>query len=304
MAMLTWEQFMAPVLRVLVDGKTRRFRELTILVADSVGLTDSERDELLASGQERYVNRIGWACSYLHRVGALDKPARGQYLITGAGRNLLTSHGAAITEKLIDTLAVNPASGLTRYVMVNRATPSTGTSVVDAALSPEEQVQDGVGRIHDQVADDLLDRLRAQSPEFFEKAVLDLLIAMGYGGTEGQATRTQLSRDGGIDGIIDQDALGLGRIYVQAKRYAGSNSVGRPEVQGFVGALQGQRSSQGVFITTSRFTSDAGEYARTLSSRVVLIDGERLARLMIQYRVGVQVKQLLAIVDIDEDFFE
>jgi restriction system protein len=271
--MLTWEQFMAPVLRALTDGQTRRFRELAGLVATQVGLTEQERAEILASGQERYVNRIGWACSYLSRVGALDKPARGRYLVTDAGRRLLANHGQALTERAIETLAVDPSTGLTPYVAAERATPSTDAEEADSALSPEEQVQDGVLRIHDQVADDLLDRLRRQTPGFFERAVLDLLIAMGYGGTEGQATRTQLSRDGGIDGVIDQDALGLGRIYVQANRYSDGNSVGRPEVQGFVGALQGQRSSQGVFITTSRFTADAAEYARTLNSRVILIDG-------------------------------
>ena len=140
--------------------------------------------------------------------------------------------------------------------------------------------------------------------EFFEQAVLDLLVAMGYGGADGRATRTQLSNDGGIDGIIDQDALGLSRVYVQAKRYALDTSVGRPEIQGFVGALHGQSANQGVFITTGRFGPKAREYADGVATRVVLIDGQRLAALMIRYGVGVQVRRSVQIVEVDEDFFE
>lgn len=139
---------------------------------------------------------------------------------------------------------------------------------------------------------------------FFEQAVLDLIMAMGYGGAEGSATRTQLSADGGIDGIVDQDALGLSRIYVQAKRYGPDNIVGRPAIQAFVGALAGNQANQGVFITTSRFSADARAFAESVPTRVVMIDGQRLARLMIRYGVGVQVKQTIQVVEIDEDFFE
>lgn len=143
-----------------------------------------------------------------------------------------------------------------------------------------------------------------QEPAFFEQAVIDLLIAMGYGGTEGHGTRTQLVNDGGIDGVIDQDALGLNRIYVQAKRYALDGSVGRPDIQAFVGALHGQQADRGVFITTGRFSSGAIAFTESVSSRVVLIDGARLASLMIHYGVGVQVKRTVQIVEVDEDFFE
>ena len=171
-------------------------------------------------------------------------------------------------------------------------------------LDPEEQIASGVARINADVADQLLTRILAQEPVFFEQAVLDLLIAMGYGGAEGSATRTQLSRDGGIDGIVDQDALGLNRIYVQAKRYAADNVIGRPSIQAFVGALAGNQASQGVFITTSRFSTDARTYADQVPTRIVLIDGEKLTRLMIRYGVGVQVKRIVQIVEMDEDFFE
>ncbi len=174
---------------------------------------------------------------------------------------------------------------------------------METELDPVEQVSEGIARIQADVAADLLARLHAQAPTFFEKVVVDLLVAMGYGGAEGRATVTQASNDGGIDGVIDQDALGLNRVYVQAKRYALDSSVGRPEVQAFVGALSG-RADGGVFITTARFSAGAQEYARTAHSRIILIDGPRLASLMIRYGVGVQVKQTLHIVEVDEDFFE
>ncbi|MDG7000119.1 MAG: restriction endonuclease, partial [Nitrososphaerota archaeon] len=167
-----------------------------------------------------------------------------------------------------------------------------------------ELVEQGIARINNEVASNLLVRLHSQDPVFFEQAVVDLVVAMGYGGADARATRTQLSNDGGIDGIIDQDVLGLSRVYIQAKRYSLDSSVGRPDIQSFVGALQGQQANQGVFITTGRFSSGAIEYAKSVPTRVVLIDGSRLAELMIRYRVGVQVKRTLQIVDIDEDFFE
>jgi len=175
---------------------------------------------------------------------------------------------------------------------------------VESLLDPREQIEAGVARINADVAGQLLERLLDQDWAFFERAVLDLLIGMGYGGAEGSALHTQLSRDGGIDGVIDQDALGLSRIYVQAKRYAPDNVVSRPAIQAFVGALAGNQANQGVFITTSRFSSDAITYAGAVSTRVVLVDGEWLTRLMIRYGIGVQVKQTVQIVEVDEDVFE
>ena len=163
-------------------------------------------------------------------------------------------------------------------------------------------MQSGIERIHEEVATDLLTRLQSREPGFFEQAVVDLLLAMGYGGTSGAGSVTQRSNDGGIDGVIDQDVLGLNRVYVQAKRYKDENVVGRPDLQAFVGALSGKADS-GVFITTSRFSDGAKFYAENVPTRVILIDGKRLARLMIRYGVGVQVKETYKIVEIDEDFF-
>lgn len=212
----------------------------------------------------RYRNRAMWALSYLFRAGAVERPARGQYRIGELGRRLLSEHPDGLTERDLRGLPgyVSP------YVKGAAAAPDSGVVVEEDAtpLDPVEQIETGIARIHAEVAAELLSRLHAQDPAFFEQAVLDLLMKMGYGGTEGTATRTQLSNDGGIDGIIDQDALGLARIYVQAKRYALDSSIGRPEIQAFVGALHGNQANQGVFITTARFSS-APASTRTRSRR-------------------------------------
>lgn len=169
-------------------------------------------------------------------------------------------------------------------------------------MTPIEQVEEGVSRIHDEVASELLERLQGKDPAFFEEAVVQLLLEMGYGGAGGKGSVTQLSHDGGVDGVIDQDVLGLSRVYIQAKRYADGNAVQRPDVQGFAGAVHG-RADSGVFITTSRFSQGAQDFVASTPTRIVLIDGKRLAELMIHYGVGVQVRQTYRIVEIDEDFF-
>lgn len=305
MATPTWDQYMAPSLRVLADGEVHRFREVARAAADLLGVTEEQRAILIPSGQEQYTNRGGWALSYLARVGAVTRPSRGRYQITDIGRQLLADHPEGITEKDLRALSGDPNAPHTFKAFPAPTSTELPPEVVEeTTLGPEEQIAAGVARINEDVADQLLTRILAREPVFFEQAVLDLLIAMGYGGAEGKATRTQLSRDGGIDGIVDQDALGLSRIYVQAKRYALDNAVGRPEIQGFVGALHGNAANQGVFITTGRFSAGAQEYAASVPTRVILIDGERLAALMIRYGVGVQVKQTVQIVEVDEDFFE
>ncbi|WP_231855605.1 restriction endonuclease [Tsukamurella pseudospumae] len=297
---------MAPVLRELLPGAVVKRRDLEELVIAAEQLTDEERGETLSSGQLKYRNRIGWATSYLGRVGAIARPARRQYAITDVGRKLLADHPAGITEKDLRALAGDPTAPHTWKALRARE-GKVGTVEADPApvsdLDPEEQISDGIARINATVADELRTRLHDNSPGFFEDTVVALLVAMGYGGAGGKATVTQASNDGGIDGIIDQDALGLSRVYVQAKRYAPDNSVGRPELQAFVGALSGKADS-GVFITTGRFSKGAIEYAEIVPTRVILIDGARLAELMIRYGVGVQVKQTLKIVEVDEDFFE
>ena len=254
----TWDKYMAPSLQVLEDGEIQRFRDVTGAAAALLGVTKEQREILIPSGQQQYLNRGGWALSYLNRVGAVERTSRAHYRITDIGRKLLADHPDGITEKDLRALSGDPNAPHTfKAFPVNARTTAYEVTETDTTLDPREQIEAGVARIHADVASDLLMRLHAKEPVFFEQAVLDLLIAMGYGGAEGRATRTQLSNDGGIDGIVDQDALGLSRIYVQAKRYALDASVGRPEVQGFVGALHGNAANQGVFITTGRFSGSS-----------------------------------------------
>lgn len=287
---------MAPSLRILSDGLDHRARDIREAVADELSLTEEARHELVASGQRRWENRANWALSYLARYGAAQRPARATYQITQAGRDLLEQRPQHITVHDLEDI-LGPPIG-------TPVGPVDGVEEVLAEIDPIEQIETGVARLQASVGAELLARLHSQDPAFFEQAVLDLLMAMGYGGAEGKATRTKLSNDGGIDGIVDQDALGLSRIYVQAKRYAIDASVGRPEVQAFVGALHGNQANQGVFITTGRFASGARAYVDSVPTRVILIDGQRLAALMVRYGVGVQVRRTVQIVEVDEDFFE
>ncbi len=299
--MPVWSGFLTPVLEVLTDGQVWRKRELHTAVEDHVGLTAEQRAEVLPSGQGRADNRIGWALSGLYRGKLVDKPARATFVITDAGRALLAAHPDGITKQIL--------KGLPEYrdytpVRSGSSNGDTAEPSIDEEVDPLEQIERGVERLHAEVAADLLARLRGQHPDFLEHSVLDVLVAMGYGGTEGRATRIGGSGDGGVDGVIDQDPLGLERIYVQAKRYAADNAVGRPEIQAFVGALHGVGAARGVFITTSAFTSGAREYAQNIGTRIILIDGQRLAELMIRYGVAVQTRQIFTVVEVDEDYFE
>ncbi|MFZ2165374.1 MAG: restriction endonuclease [Propionibacteriaceae bacterium] len=302
----TWEGFMVPTLAALEDGSIRGRREIYARAADVVGLTDAQRAVVISSGKPTYSNRIGWALSQLFRVGALTKPSRGNYQITEAGRQVLAQFPNGITENELDRLGEDPNSPIRPYVPSDRArqAPEVALGTQETRLDPTEQIGQGIARIHADVSKELLERLLGKEPAFFEQAVVDLLLAMGYGGTDGTGAATRLVNDGGIDGVIDQDVLGLNKVYIQAKRYSVGNTVGSPELQGFVGALSG-KADRGVFITTSSFTKAAIEYAeRQSTSRLILIDGARLTDLMIRYSVGVQVKNTLRVVEVDEDFFE
>ena len=294
--MPTWEGFLVPVLQVLSDGQVRGRREMSDLVTNHVGLSAEQRTEMLESGQPKADNRVGWALSALALSDAIDRPRKGQYVIAERGRSLLQQHPNGLVERVLFP------DGRARWKVPVVSTVSADTA--PSTLDPVEQIEQGVNLLHAEVATQLIDRLRVQEPAFLEQAVLDLLVAMGYGGAEKQVRRLGGSGDGGVDGVIDQDALGLDRVYVQAKRYAADNSVGRETIQAFVGALHGRHASRGIFITTSRFTPQAVEYAATINARVILIDGDRLARLMIQYGVGVQTKHTYRVAEVDEDFFE
>lgn len=304
----SWDQFMVHVLRIQSDGEVRILRDLISAVADKVGLSSEQSAELLGSGQQVVANRIGWAASYLTRVGAMARPARGKYVLTAFGREFLNQHPETITEADLRSVAKEGDEWWINRTRQQRTGDQDAESAAEAGadglLDPTEMISKGIELVHGNVKAELIERLTASEPAFFEQAVVKLLVAMGYGGTGGQAAATRLVNDGGIDGVIDQDILGLNKVFIQAKRYAPDNTVGRPEVQAFVGALSG-KAEQGVFITSGRFSAGAREYSeRDARVRIILIDGPHLVDLMVKFRVGVQVKHSVDLVEIDEDFFE
>lgn len=303
MAIPTWDRYMIPSLQALSDGQVHRRRKVVLAAADSLEISEEDRAETIWSGEPRYLNRGNWALTHLSKAGAISSPVRTMWQITDEGRRLLAKYPQGLSEADLRAESGEAYAHFLQPPPIDAA-PVPDAENEDHELTPLEQVEAAQQRNEELVAEELLRRLHEREPAFFEQAVLDLLMAMGYGGSFGTATRTQLSNDGGIDGVIDQDALGLSRIYVQAKRYAPGNTIGSPDVQGFVGALHGAQASQGVFLTTSSFSTGAVRYAEAVPTRVVLIDGPLLSQLMIHYGVGVQVKRNVQIVEIDEDYFE
>jgi restriction system protein len=298
-----WHEFMHAVLRVLSDGRTRTRRELIAEVLDEESITEAQRAVLLASGQSSAENRIGWAMSDLTRATAVAKPERGRFTITELGRQLLAANPHQITKSILR--AVPAYNDYEPQRQTTAATTASGPQVIeDSELDPTEQIESGIELLRADVATDLLKRLQDRHPDFFEEAVVKLLLAMGYGGAENRGRRIGGTGDGGVDGVIDQDALGLDQIYIQAKRYAADSTVGREAIQSFVGALAGRGATRGVFITTSRFSTQALDYARAIPTRIILIDGKQLTDLMIRHSVGVQVAKTYTVVEVDEDFFE
>lgn len=270
-------------------------------VATRLGLSDSDLAELLPSGRQTiFTNRVAWALSYLKQAGLAESPRRGSYRITERGRIVLKSPPERID---IDFLNQYPEFQAFRSTPESPTTPAASpVSGGGAELTPDEQMRLGYSRLRESLAALLLDRTKQASPQFFEELVVELLVRMGYGGSrEDAASVVGGSGDEGIDGIIKEDKLGLDTIYIQAKRWAGT--VGRPEIQRFAGALQGQKARKGVFITTSSFTADARSYAAGLQTTIVLIDGHQLAQLMLDHGVGVSESGAFKIWKLDEDYF-
>lgn len=308
-----WWGFVHPLLTVMTDGATRSLREIERAVVGHVDLSEEARAETLDSGGSRLTDRIRWAVTYTHRADFLERVARGRYRLSATGSDWLARHPEPFTtsreanqtfkpfwEKPAGTAGLTPAPASPGRASATPEEPAEDP----VGASPVERIEAAVAVVDQDVAAELLTRLRGADPAFFEEAVVKVLLAMGYGGAEQRGRRIGGTGDGGVDGVIDQDALGLDQIYVQAKRYAEGNTVGRETIQAFVGALQGRGTSRGVFITSSTFTRGAIDYAQMVPTRVILIDGARLAALMIKYRVGVQVQRTYHVVEIDEDFFE
>jgi len=273
--------------------------ELYDALADDLRLTDADRSEMLASGmQPIYKNRISWARTFLKKAGLVDQPSRGLLRITDRGRTALTSG------KTIDNAYLMQFPEFEAFFRGSRDKNET-VSVAETVSneSPGDTIDRVYKQLRDDLAQDLLERIKTSSPAFFEKLVVDLMIKMGYGGSREDAGKTVgRSGDGGIDGVINEDRLGLDVIYLQAKRW--ENTVGRPVVQGFVGSLAGRRASKGVLITTSEFSKDAREYVNTIEPKIVLIDGEMLGALMIQYGLAVTTRDTYEIKQIDSDYFD
>ena len=298
------------VLAVLSDGNQYHRRELQAEVLNRIDLTDAERAETMAGGGNRARSRVHWAFEFLCQSGAAKRPKRGYAEITDFGRQLLRDNPNGISLDLL-----RQTDGLKdwkRRSIEARAARRSGegfdevgveSEPDDADRTPNEQIENSIRAIEATVASQLLQRLREEDPEFLERTVLKLLHAMGYGSSEDDLQHLGGSGDGGVDGVIRQDKFGLDQIYIQAKRY-GSASIGRPDIQSFVGALTGQQATRGVFITTSTFSRDAKDFARTIQQyRVILVDGDDLVRLMIENKVGVTVSRTVEVVEIDENFF-
>ena len=297
-----YQTLMLPLLRFAADGSDHTTREAVEVLATEFQLTPAERNELLASGQQAiFNNRVGWANSYLKKAGLLESPRRGALRITARGKQILGDNPARIDVKFLERfpefIEFRDAS------RNNRETTTTESVAIATEQTPEEALELAHQSLRLSLAQDILSRILSCSPTFFERLVVELLVKMGYGGSRRDAgERIGQSGDGGIDGIIKEDRLGLDTIYIQAKRWQGS--VGRPEIQKFVGALQGQRAKKGVFITTSSYTAEAIDYASRIDTKVVLIDGQLLANLMMDFDVGVSVSASYIVKRIDSDYFE
>lgn len=301
----TIDQFRPIVLRVLNHGEELPVRSVVAAVVEHMKLSDDVLAERLPSGQARYKNRINWACSALTQAGLLNRPKRAHYRIT--------DNGLAVDARNLSTYSEKDMLEWPEWVAYQDeiAARKQASPEVDSDTSetePSDPIQAMVAAeqaFNAQTETDLRKRLQESSPEFFEKAVIDVLWAMGYGGAHGAKKHVGRTGDGGIDGVIRQDALGLTNIYIQAKRYADTNKVGEPEIRNFIGSLDARGANLGVFITTSSFQPRAEETAsRYRHGRIVLIDGLELTSLMLTYGVAVHKSKQFTLYSIDDDFFD
>jgi restriction system protein len=292
---------MRPVLELLGDGEDHAVKAIQQSLAERFSLSREDTQQMLPGGTGKlFANRVGWATTYLYQTKLIDRPRRAVYRITDRGRQVLADSPDRVDLKVLAQFEElhEFRHGRTPPPADDRGVPAT----TNGERTPEEQIDSAYRELHSALAADLLDRIFDQSPDFFEHLVLDVLHAMGYGGSRDDATaRLGQSGDEGIDGVIREDRLGLDLIYVQAKRWR--NVVGRPEIQRFFGALHGQRATKGIFITTSIFSREASAYADDVSPRVILIDGRELAQLMIEYGVGVTASREYALKRLDLDYF-
>lgn len=303
MAIPDFQSLMLPVLKIGATGEVKA-RDAVDLIASQFNLTEEERDEKLPSGTDTYIsNRTLWSVTYLVKAGLLVRPKRGYFTITDKGKEVLSSNPPTINVKFLKQFP--------EFVEFHTAkkpkTAAGGTAADledDETETPEERIGTAYGELLADLRSEVLNRVLHASPEFFEKLMVSLLVSMGYGGSINDAGQhVGKSGDEGVDGVINEDKLGLDIIYVQAKRYATDNTIGRPEIQKFAGSLIGKGATKGVFVTTSTFSKQAVEYAERVPQRIILIDGNKLTRLMVENNVGVRLDRAVELKRVDEDFF-
>lgn len=304
MAIPDYQTLMLPLLRAVQDGRDHAIRDVAAFLAREFGITREEERQLLPSGKQAvFLNRIGWARTYMKKAGLVESWGRGQLRISEEGTRVLAEAPGGIDNAFLrgypafrEWTGYTPPTG-----PVSEQPPLQAPGVEE--LTPEELLESSHQTLRDALARDLLARVKQSPPDFFERLVVDLLVAMGYGGSRVDAGEAiGRSGDEGIDGIINEDRLGLDVVYIQAKRW--DRTVGRPEVQAFAGSLEGQRAQKGVMITTSTFSPDAQQYVKQIGKKIVLIDGHELADYMIDFGVGVHTTRVYEQKEIDVSYFE
>lgn len=302
MALPKFFEFFRPFLEALSDGDIHTPKEVREYIKNKMNLSDEDVSVMLPSGRITYFyDRVGWAKTYLDKAGLVETPSRAKYRITDEGKKALASG------EIIDLKYLEKYESFKSFHTANGNSSSNETiEATEEEKSPQEILDDAFNQVNSSLSSQLMDEVMKLSPGQFEKLVVRLLLAMGYGsGIDDAGKVTQLSNDGGIDGIIKEDKLGFDNIYIQAKQWALTQTVGRPEIQKFVGALTGKQAQKGLFITTAKYSADAIEYAgNLLGTKVVLVDGDALMKLMIRHNVGVSTEHIYEVKRIDSDFFE
>lgn len=302
MAIPDFQTIMLPLLKATEDRAVHALRDIVKRLAEEFALTEEERRELLPSGrQPTFNNRVGWARTYLTKAGLLDAPKRGHFQITERGIATLAEKPAAINIQFLRRFQEFESFRTTHSS--SESTVGDSSSDETEVESPEERLESAYQALRAELSAKILTTIKGCSPDFFERLVVDVLVRMGYGGSRKEAGQAiGGSSDEGIDGIIKEDKLGLDIIYIQAKRWEAT--VGRPEVQKFAGALQGQRARKGIMITTSTFARGAEEYVKLIDSKIILVDGVQLAALMIDHGVGVTTESVFEVKRVDSDYFD
>lgn len=297
MSIPDFQALMRPLLDLHADGREHLNRDLVNNLAQQLALTEEQRREMLASGRAKlFDNRVGWAKTYLTNAGLIESPRRAVSVITQRGQQVLATHQGTINLRFLNDLADKPVKGAP-------AASNVASTSETLEISPLEAVENAHLQIRKDIERSLLSKIAANPPEFLERVVVDLIVKMGYGGNLKDAGEAiGRSGDEGIDGIIKEDPLGLDTIYLQAKRYEGT--IGRPDIQKFAGALQGQRAKKGIFITTSSYTKEARDFVSKIDTKIILIDGPMLAQLMYDHGVGVTTHTVYEIKRVDTDYFD